>query len=71
VVPLYTLLQTQIEPNHRARVIAANNIFNALFMVISSIASMLLLGLGLSVLHLFLLLGLANAVVALILKKKL
>jgi acyl-[acyl-carrier-protein]-phospholipid O-acyltransferase/long-chain-fatty-acid--[acyl-carrier-protein] ligase len=71
IVPLYTLLQTQSEPTHRARVIATNNIFNALFMVLSSIASMLLLGLGLSVLHLFLLLGIANAVVAIILKAKL
>ena len=71
VVPLYTLLQTQSEPAHRARVIAANNIFNALFMVLSSVASMLLLGLGLSVLHLFLLLGIVNAIVALILKFKL
>lgn len=66
IVPLYTLLQTRTEPAHRARVIAANNIFNALFMVISSVASMILLGLGLSVLHLFLVLGIVNAAIALI-----
>ncbi len=66
IVPLYTLLQTRTEPAHRARVIAANNIFNALFMVISSVASMILLGAGLSIVHLFLVLGLVNAVIALI-----
>lgn len=71
IVPLYTLLQTQTEPSHRARVIAANNIFNALFMVISTLSSMLLLDLGLSILHLFLLVAMINVGIAVMLKLKL
>ncbi|HTU62730.1 MAG TPA: 1-acyl-sn-glycerol-3-phosphate acyltransferase, partial [Polyangiales bacterium] len=35
-VPLYTLIQERAEPTARARVVAGNNIMNALFMVIGS-----------------------------------
>jgi 1-acyl-sn-glycerol-3-phosphate acyltransferase len=35
-VPLYTLIQERAEPSERARVVAGNNILNALFMVIGS-----------------------------------
>jgi MFS family permease len=35
-VPLYTLIQERAEPMARARVVAGNNIMNALFMVIGS-----------------------------------
>ncbi len=43
IVPLYALVQTRSEPTHRARVIAGNNILNALFMVTASLLTMLLL----------------------------
>ncbi len=43
IVPLYALVQSRSEPSHRARVIAGNNILNALFMVVASLLSMLLL----------------------------
>lgn len=66
IVPLYTLLQTESKPEHRARVIAANNIFNAFFMVISSVATMLLLAIGLSIVQIFLVVGIFNAFIALI-----
>lgn len=36
IVPLYTIIQTRTEPTKRGRVIAANNIQNALFMVLSA-----------------------------------
>ncbi|MEO8135093.1 MAG: MFS transporter, partial [Betaproteobacteria bacterium] len=36
-VPLYALIQTRCEPTHRARIIAANNILNALFMIASAL----------------------------------
>ena len=36
-VPLYALIQSRCEPTHRARIIAANNILNALFMVVASL----------------------------------
>ncbi|MCZ3019076.1 hypothetical protein NYY75_18790, partial [Acinetobacter baumannii] len=43
IVPLYALIQSRTAENERARVIAANNILNALFMVVSAIVSILLL----------------------------
>ena len=48
IVPLYALMQAYSPRSHRARVVAANNIFNAIFMVASAIFSILIL----SVLHL-------------------
>ena len=64
IVPLYALIQTRSEKSHQSRVIAANNILNALFMVVSAGVSMLLFGLGLSIPQLFLATALFNAVVA-------
>jgi 1-acyl-sn-glycerol-3-phosphate acyltransferase len=63
-VPMYALIQLRAQPTHRARIIAANNILNAVFMVASSLLAGVLLGAGLSIPELFLALGLANAVVA-------
>lgn len=66
IVPLYALLQQRAEPQQRARVIAANNIFNALFMVVSAIAGIVFLTvLGISIPEYFLVLAIMNAVVAL------
>ena len=64
-VPLYALIQSRCEPSHRARVIAANNILNALFMVVSSLMAAGLLKAGLTLAQLYLVLGLLNAAVAL------
>jgi acyl-[acyl-carrier-protein]-phospholipid O-acyltransferase/long-chain-fatty-acid--[acyl-carrier-protein] ligase len=63
VVPLNAFLQHQAEAGQRARVIAANNIMNSLFMVAGSLAVMLLVKLGLSIAHVFLLVGLSAMVV--------
>jgi 1-acyl-sn-glycerol-3-phosphate acyltransferase len=63
-VPLYALIQLRAQPTHRARIIAANNILNALFMIASSLLAGALLGAGLSIPELFLAVGVANAVVA-------
>ncbi len=63
-VPMYALIQLRAQPTHRARVIAANNILNALFMIASSVLAGLLLKSGATVPQIFLLTGLANAVVA-------
>ncbi|MGC1854279.1 MAG: acyl-[ACP]--phospholipid O-acyltransferase [Candidatus Aquirickettsiella sp.] len=60
-VPLYTLIQTDTATEHRARTIAANNIINALFIVIASIITVFLLKVDLSVIQIFLLLGVINA----------
>lgn len=45
VVPQYALLQQRTELSFRARVVAANNLLNALFMIIACLASIVFLGL--------------------------
>jgi 1-acyl-sn-glycerol-3-phosphate acyltransferase len=64
-VPMYALIQLRAQPTHRARIIAANNILNALFMVAASVIAGLLLKSGFSIPELFGLLGLVNALVGL------
>ncbi|MEE9100024.1 MFS transporter [Pseudomonas nitroreducens] len=64
IVPLYALIQARTEEDKRARVIAANNILNALFMVVAAIVSILLLSVAkLSIPQLFLVLSLMNVAV--------
>jgi len=63
-VPMYALIQLRSAPTHRARIIAANNILNALFMIVSSIAVGLLLHFGATIPQVFLIVGIANAIVA-------
>lgn len=63
-VPMYALIQMRSPATHRARIIAANNIINAVFMIASSLLAGLLLSLQFSVSQVFLWVGLANAVVA-------
>ena len=63
-VPLYALIQQRSERSHLSRIIAANNIINALFMVIASALSITVLGAGFSIPELFLVLAGLNAVVA-------
>jgi 1-acyl-sn-glycerol-3-phosphate acyltransferase len=63
-VPMYALIQMRSEPTHRARIIATNNILNALFMVVSAVIAGALLQAGFTIPQVFLCLGVANAVVA-------
>ncbi len=63
-VPMYALIQLRSLSTHRARVIAANNILNSLFMITSALMAALLLKLGLTVPQLFLVTAVLNAVVA-------
>ena len=65
IVPMYALVQLRSSPEHRARIIAANNILNALFMVVGALGAAALLGEGLSIPALFGLGALLNAAVAL------
>jgi 1-acyl-sn-glycerol-3-phosphate acyltransferase len=65
IVPLYALIQQRSEPSHRSRIIAGNNVLNALAMVLSAVFAVLLLSVaGLTIPQLFLLVGVLNAVVA-------
>jgi 1-acyl-sn-glycerol-3-phosphate acyltransferase len=65
IVPLYSMIQIRTRPEIRARVIAANNIMNALLMVASSLAAALMIGLfKLSIPQFFLFLVILNLIVA-------
>jgi acyl-[acyl-carrier-protein]-phospholipid O-acyltransferase / long-chain-fatty-acid--[acyl-carrier-protein] ligase len=65
IVPLYALMQAKSESAHRSRVVAANNVWNALFMVAAGLGSAVMLKLGASVTDIFLTVGAANLAVAL------
>ena len=65
IVPLYALIQTRTPPSHRSRVIAGNNILNALFMVVAALMAIVLLKAGLTIPELLLTTALMNAAVAL------
>jgi len=64
IVPLYTLLQERSSADTRSRVIAANNILNAFFMVISSFTVLFLYSLKLDQAHLFAVFAVLNTLVA-------
>jgi len=64
-VPMYALIQLRAPASHRARIIAANNILNAIFMIASSVIVGALLSMGLTIPQVFGLTALANAAVAL------
>jgi 1-acyl-sn-glycerol-3-phosphate acyltransferase len=61
---MYALIQLRSPASHRARIIAANNILNAVFMIASAVLVGLLLKLDFSIPQVFLCVTLANAVVA-------
>lgn len=62
-VPMYTLIQLRSLPSHRSRIIAANNILNAAFMICSAVIVGMLIKTGTTIPEVFLGLGLLNAVV--------
>ena len=61
IVPLYAFLQANAQPGFQSRVIAANNIMNALFMVVSAGFSLWIFSLGFNIPQLFLITALLNA----------
>jgi 1-acyl-sn-glycerol-3-phosphate acyltransferase len=65
IVPLYALVQTRSDPSHRSRVIAGNNILNAVFMVAAAALAIGLFQLGFTIPQLILATALLNAAVAL------
>jgi 1-acyl-sn-glycerol-3-phosphate acyltransferase len=65
IVPLFALVQSRAERSQLSRIIAGNNILNALFMVVASVLAGVLLNVAhFSIPQLFLAAALANAVVA-------
>jgi len=63
-VPLYTLMQSRSDPLFRSRIIAANNILNALFMVLGAIVMIVLLGEGWSIPNVFAFVSATTVIVA-------
>jgi 1-acyl-sn-glycerol-3-phosphate acyltransferase len=63
-VPMYALIQLRSKPSHRARIIAANNIINAIFMVASSVLAGVALSMGFTIPEVFFATAILNAIVA-------
>jgi len=69
IVPLYAIVQNYAEPSYRSRAIAANNIMNALFMVISALGISVMLALDFTIPEVFLTIALLNGLVAIYIAK--
>ncbi len=69
IVPLYVIMQHHAPHQYRSRIIAANNILNALFMVIASIAVFALYAIGLDIVEIFALIGVLNIVTYVAIRK--
>ena len=63
IVPLYVLIQTRSQKGYQSRVIAANNIMNALFMVASAGFSILIFKQGYTIPQLYLATALLNIII--------
>ncbi len=64
IVPLFALIQTRCDPKHLSRTIAGMNIMNALFMVVASLAAMLMLKQGFTIPQIFMATAILNGLVA-------
>jgi len=64
IVPLYALVQSRSEVGHRSRIIAGNNILNALFIVAAAVFAIALFKAGFTIPQMFLVTALLNALVA-------
>ena len=64
IVPLYAMVQMRSEPSRRSRIIAGNNILNAVFMVAAAALAIGLFHAGLTIPQVLLVTALLNAAVA-------
>lgn len=64
LVPLYTFLQVASDPDFRARTIAANNIYNALFMALGTVLVIVLLRFNIGIPQVFCIFSLCNGIAA-------
>jgi acyl-[acyl-carrier-protein]-phospholipid O-acyltransferase/long-chain-fatty-acid--[acyl-carrier-protein] ligase len=69
IVPLYTLLQKRVEDKLRSRTIAANNISNAMFMVLGSVLVIAVLSSGFEIPDLFWMLAIVNLILSIYIMK--
>lgn len=63
-VPLYAVIQQRSERQYLSRIIAANNVINAMFMVAAALLAIVVLSAGFSIPQLFLVVAALNALVA-------
>jgi len=70
MVPMYALVQKRSNPCHRSRIIAANNIINAIFMVISAVLMILLISAGIEIPEIFFIVAVLNLMVMVMISKK-
>jgi len=63
-VPLYAIMQRQSDPEFRSRIIAANNILNALFMVLGAVLTMVLLDASWRIPEVFLAAAIGTGIIA-------
>ena len=64
VIPLVSIIQHFTPEDHKARVLAGSGLIDSLFILLSSVIAIVVLGLGFQVEHLFLLIALAGLGVA-------
>jgi acyl-[acyl-carrier-protein]-phospholipid O-acyltransferase/long-chain-fatty-acid--[acyl-carrier-protein] ligase len=69
IVPLYAIMQHRSDNKYLARIIASNNVLNALFMVVSSITAIALFAIGFDVVQLLATVGVTNLVIFFIVRK--
>lgn len=60
IVPLYAIMQSRCEEVSRSRTIAANNIINAIFMVLGALVTMQMLSLDLGIVDIFFIMAAVN-----------
>ncbi len=63
IVPLYAIMQHRSDKKYLSRIIASNNIMNALFMVAGSIIIALLFSFSFSINQIFLIIGIVNILI--------
>lgn len=69
IVPLYAIMQHRSDNKYLSRIVAANNVLNALFMVASSFVIVALISLQLTLIQIFLALGIFNIFVFFFIRK--
>jgi len=69
IVPLYAIMQHRSNNKYLSRIIAANNVLNALFMVTSSLIVILLIKAEITLLKIFLILGIFNIFIFFFIRK--
>lgn len=70
IVPLYTILQHIADKQYMARIIAATNIFNALFMVLSALFTLGFLALHRTIPEVFLAIAVVNFIILLLMRAR-